>query len=56
MPTSSPGGALTLAIDGKVDASNAGDVVDILRAATLAAGIARDTRIAPTRFGAHEAT
>jgi 5-methylthioadenosine/S-adenosylhomocysteine deaminase len=37
------------------DASNAGDVVDILRAAALAAGIARDARVDPTRFGAHEA-
>jgi 5-methylthioadenosine/S-adenosylhomocysteine deaminase len=37
------------------DASNAGDVVDILRAAAAAAGIARDTRIDPTRFGAHQA-
>ena len=37
------------------DASNAGDVADILRAAAAAAGIARDTRIDPTRFGAHEA-
>jgi 5-methylthioadenosine/S-adenosylhomocysteine deaminase len=37
------------------DASNAGDVTDILRAAAAAAGIARDTRIDPMRFGAHEA-
>lgn len=37
------------------DASNAGDTADILRAAAAAAGIARDTRIDPTRFGAHEA-
>ena len=37
------------------DASNAGDMTDILRAAAAAAGIARDTRIDPTRFGAHEA-
>jgi 5-methylthioadenosine/S-adenosylhomocysteine deaminase len=37
------------------DASNAGDVGDILRAAAVAAGIARDTRIDPTRFGAHDA-
>lgn len=37
------------------DASNAGDVADILRAAAAAAGIARDTRIDPTRFGAHDA-
>ena len=34
---------------------NAGDVADILRAAALAAGIARDGRIDPQRFGAHEA-
>ena len=37
------------------DASNAGDVADILRAAAAAAGIARDTRIDPERFGAHTA-
>jgi 5-methylthioadenosine/S-adenosylhomocysteine deaminase len=37
------------------DASNAGDVVDILRATATAAGIARDTRIDPERFGAHAA-
>jgi 5-methylthioadenosine/S-adenosylhomocysteine deaminase len=37
------------------DASNAGDVVDILRAAAAAAGIARDTRLDPERFGAHAA-
>lgn len=37
------------------DASNAGDVGDILRTAAVAAGIARDTRIDPTRFGAHDA-
>jgi 5-methylthioadenosine/S-adenosylhomocysteine deaminase len=37
------------------DASNAGDAADILRVAAVAAGIARDTRIDPTRFGAHEA-
>ncbi len=37
------------------DASNAGDVADILRAAAAAAGIARDGRIDPERFGAHEA-
>jgi 5-methylthioadenosine/S-adenosylhomocysteine deaminase len=35
------------------DASNAGDVPDILRAAALASGIARDSRIDPERFGAH---
>jgi 5-methylthioadenosine/S-adenosylhomocysteine deaminase len=37
------------------DASNAGDTADILRAAALAAGIARDGRIDPERFGAHQA-
>jgi 5-methylthioadenosine/S-adenosylhomocysteine deaminase len=37
------------------DAANAGDVADILRAAALAAGIARDARLDPERFGAHQA-
>jgi 5-methylthioadenosine/S-adenosylhomocysteine deaminase len=37
------------------DASNAGDVNDILRTAAVAAGIARDGRIDPERFGAHQA-
>jgi 5-methylthioadenosine/S-adenosylhomocysteine deaminase len=37
------------------DATNAGDSIDILRTAAVAAGIARDTRIDPTRFGAHDA-
>ena len=37
------------------DASNAGDVNDILRAAAVAAGIARDGRVDPERFGAHQA-
>ncbi|MET0908299.1 MAG: amidohydrolase family protein, partial [Ilumatobacteraceae bacterium] len=37
------------------DAENAADAIDILRAATLAAGLAKDTRIDPTRFGAHTA-
>jgi 5-methylthioadenosine/S-adenosylhomocysteine deaminase len=37
------------------DAPNAGDMTDILRAAALAAGIARDTQLDPTRFGAHDA-
>lgn len=37
------------------DASNAGDVSDILRTAALAAGLARDTRIDPERFGADTA-
>ena len=34
------------------DASNAGDVADILRAAAAASGIARDARLDPMRFGA----
>jgi 5-methylthioadenosine/S-adenosylhomocysteine deaminase len=34
------------------DASNAGDLADVLRAAAAAAGIARDARVDPTRFGA----
>jgi 5-methylthioadenosine/S-adenosylhomocysteine deaminase len=37
------------------DASNAGDTADILRAAAVAAGIARDGRVDPERFGAHDA-
>lgn len=37
------------------DASNAGDQVDILRAAAVLAGIEKDTHVDPTRFGAHEA-
>jgi 5-methylthioadenosine/S-adenosylhomocysteine deaminase len=37
------------------DSGNAGDVADILRVAALAAGIARDSRIEPQRFGAHQA-
>jgi 5-methylthioadenosine/S-adenosylhomocysteine deaminase len=37
------------------DAENAADAIDILRAAALAAGLAKDTRIDPTRFGAHDA-
>ncbi len=37
------------------DAENASDAIDILRAATLAAGLAKDTRVDPTRFGAHAA-
>jgi 5-methylthioadenosine/S-adenosylhomocysteine deaminase len=36
------------------DAANAGDATDILRTAALAAGIARDGRLDPTRFGAHQ--
>jgi 5-methylthioadenosine/S-adenosylhomocysteine deaminase len=45
------GGRLALGCD----ASNAGDQVDILRAAALLAGIEKDTRVDPTWFGAHEA-
>lgn len=37
------------------DATNAGDTIDILRTAAVAAGIARDSRVDPTRFGAHDA-
>jgi 5-methylthioadenosine/S-adenosylhomocysteine deaminase len=37
------------------DASNAGDLADILRTAAAAAGIARDSRIDGTRFGADTA-
>ena len=37
------------------DSSNASDHHDVLKQAALAAGIARDTRIDPTRFGAHQA-
>jgi 5-methylthioadenosine/S-adenosylhomocysteine deaminase len=37
------------------DATNAGDSIDILRTAAVAAGIARDARVDPTRFGAHQA-
>lgn len=37
------------------DSENAGDAVDVLRAATLAAGLAKDTAVDPTQFGAHEA-
>ncbi|MET0663877.1 MAG: amidohydrolase family protein [Ilumatobacteraceae bacterium] len=36
------------------DAANAGDAIEILRTAALAAGIARDGRLDPTRFGAHQ--
>lgn len=36
------------------DASNAGDAIDILRAGALAAGLAKDTHIDGTWFGAHE--
>ena len=37
------------------DSANAGDLADILRAAALAAGLARDARLAPERFGADTA-
>ena len=37
------------------DAENAGDAVDMLRTAALAAGLARDTRRRPDSFGAHTA-
>jgi 5-methylthioadenosine/S-adenosylhomocysteine deaminase len=37
------------------DAVNAGDQLDILRVAALAAGLAKDMRSDPTWFGAHEA-
>ncbi len=36
------------------DSENAGDQLDVLRVAALAAGLAKDTRIDPTRFGARE--
>lgn len=45
------GGRLALGCD----AGNAGDIADILRVAALAAGIAKDSRTDPTRFGAVEA-
>lgn len=37
------------------DAANASDAPDVLRAAALAAGLAKDTAVDPTRFGAHHA-
>jgi 5-methylthioadenosine/S-adenosylhomocysteine deaminase len=37
------------------DACNAADHHDVLKQAALAAGIARDSRVDPTRFGAHQA-
>ncbi len=37
------------------DAANAGDTGDVLKVAALAAGLARDTAVDPTRLGAHEA-
>lgn len=37
------------------DSENAGDAVDVLRTAALAAGLAEDATADPTRFGAHDA-
>lgn len=37
------------------DACNAADHHDVLKTAALAAGLARDTRVEPRRFGAHQA-
>jgi 5-methylthioadenosine/S-adenosylhomocysteine deaminase len=37
------------------DSENAGDAVDVLRAAALAAGLAKDAAEDPTRWGAHTA-
>jgi 5-methylthioadenosine/S-adenosylhomocysteine deaminase len=37
------------------DATTSGDQIDILRAAALAAGLAKETSPDPDRFGAHEA-
>ena len=37
------------------DSENAGDAVDVLRVAALAAGLARDTATGPTDLGAHAA-
>jgi 5-methylthioadenosine/S-adenosylhomocysteine deaminase len=45
------GGRLALGCD----SSNAADHHDVLLTAALAAGLARDVRIDPERFGAHEA-
>jgi 5-methylthioadenosine/S-adenosylhomocysteine deaminase len=45
------GGRVALALD----AENAGDATDLLSAAALAAGIAKDQHADPTWFGAHEA-
>ena len=45
------GGRLALGCD----AGNAGDLPDILRAAALAAGLARDMPVDPEGFGAHDA-
>lgn len=45
------GGALSLGCDSE----NAGDMVDALRTAALFAGLAKDTSVDPTGFGAHDA-
>ena len=45
------GGRLALGCD----AGNAGDLPDVLRAASLAAGLARDMPVDPEGFGAHDA-
>ena len=45
------GGRLALGCD----AGNAGDLPDVLRAAALAAGLARDMAVDPEGFGAHDA-
>ena len=45
------GGRLALGCD----AGNAGDLPDVLRAAALAAGLARDMTVDPEGFGAHDA-
>lgn len=45
------GGRLALGCD----AANAGDLPDVLRAAALAAGLARDMPVDPEGFGAHDA-
>ncbi|MDH3752386.1 MAG: amidohydrolase family protein [Acidimicrobiia bacterium] len=37
------------------DTENAGDAIDVLLAARLAAGLAKDAALDPTAFGAHEA-
>jgi 5-methylthioadenosine/S-adenosylhomocysteine deaminase len=37
------------------DSGNAGDTIDVLRAAALFAGLARDTAVDPLSFGAHQA-
>lgn len=45
------GGRLALGCD----AENAGDAIDLLRVAALTAGLAKDTTLDPTRFGASDA-